>query len=194
MSQNVTIAGTNYNSVPSVQIPKQTSGTATFYDVSDTTAAAANVEQGYYFYTSAGVKTQGTLRTGAAQVQTTTKSNSSATATVNVSGGGDFKYCEVTVVSPSEGQVSGLTPANAEGILITEPFRVNNGDKIKCYYTLDEGDIVATLGAHNPDATLQASDYVNCEPIEEGVPYVIITDPTENSAFTLTVTNWGGGI
>ena len=81
MSQNVTIAGTNYNSVPSVKIPKQTSGTATFYDVSDTTAAAANVQQGYYFYTSAGVKTQGTLRTGAAQVETTTKSNSSATAT-----------------------------------------------------------------------------------------------------------------
>ena len=119
-----------------------------------------------------------------------------ATATVNVSGGGsDFKYCEVTIVCSAEGGVSGFTPANAEGVLYgNSTFHVNNGDKIKCYYTLDEGDIMALLSPVNETAVFEVSDYVNCEPIEEGSPYVLITDTTENSSFTLTVTNWGGGI
>lgn len=117
-----------------------------------------------------------------------------ATATVNVSGGGgDFKYCEVTIVCPTEGTVTGLTPANAEGVMNHGFFRVNNGDKIKCYYTLDEGEIMALLAPQNDNAVFEVSDHVNCEPIEEGSPYVIITNPTENSSFTLTVTNWGGG-
>ena len=117
-----------------------------------------------------------------------------ATATVNVSGGGsDFKYCEVTIVCPTVGDVSGFTPANAEGVMYRGTFSVNNGDKIKCYYTLDEGEIAALLAPVNMTAVFEVSDHVNCEPVEEGAPYVIITDPTENSSFTLTVTNWGGG-
>lgn len=118
-----------------------------------------------------------------------------ATATVNVSGGGgDFKYCEVTIVCPAEGTVWGITPANAEGVLYgNSSFHVNNGDTIKCYYTLDVGDITALLAPKNENAVFEVSNHVNCEPVEEGSPYVIITDSTENSSFTLTVTNWGGG-
>ena len=115
-----------------------------------------------------------------------------ATATVNVAGGNDFKYCEVTIVCTTAGRVRGLTPTNPDGILNTDSFQVNNGDKIKCYYTLDDDEISALLGPELDTAVFQVSDYVNCEPIEEGSPYVIITDPTQNSSFTLTVTNWGG--
>lgn len=60
MAQNVTIAGASYSDVPSIQVPKTGSGTATFYDISDTTASAADVAAGKYFYTAAGVKTEGT--------------------------------------------------------------------------------------------------------------------------------------
>lgn len=108
-------------------------------------------------------------------------------------GGGDLKYCEVTIVCSTPGNVTGLTPTNAAGILNLGSFQVNNGDKIKCYYTLDEGDTVATLGPKDPSAVCRASEHVNCTSVEEGAPYVLITDPTENSSFTLTVTNWGGG-
>ena len=70
MSKNVTIAGTNYNDVPSIEIPLQTSGTASFFDVSDTTATASDVASGKYFYTSAGVKTAGTGSGGGTTVYT----------------------------------------------------------------------------------------------------------------------------
>lgn len=60
MAQNVTVQGASYSAVPGVTLPKTGGGTATFYDVSDTTAAASDVASGKYFYTSAGVRTQGT--------------------------------------------------------------------------------------------------------------------------------------
>lgn len=61
MSKNVKIANTTYNAVPSINIPLVTGmGNASFFDVSDTTATAADVFTGKYFYTSAGVRTQGT--------------------------------------------------------------------------------------------------------------------------------------
>lgn len=64
MAQNITIANATYPSVPAIQCPKQGGGTATFTDVTDTTAAAADVASGKYFYTAAGVKTQGTASGG----------------------------------------------------------------------------------------------------------------------------------
>lgn len=60
MSQNITLWGASYSNVPSVNLPKTGGGTASFTDVTDTTATASDVAQGKYFYTSAGVKTEGT--------------------------------------------------------------------------------------------------------------------------------------
>ena len=61
MAQNVIINGVTYSNVPQVQIPKSGSGTAAFYDIADTTAAAGDVLSGKYFYTSGGTKTQGSI-------------------------------------------------------------------------------------------------------------------------------------
>ncbi|MBR2555751.1 MAG: hypothetical protein IKE94_12890 [Aeriscardovia sp.] len=83
MSQNITLLGASYSAVPGVTLPKTGGGTATFYDVSDTTAAAADVASGKYFYTAAGVRTQGTNSGGggdsknAQVVQGTTRTTSS---------------------------------------------------------------------------------------------------------------------
>lgn len=59
--QTVVINGVTYSNVPSIQIPKSDSGTAHFYDISDSTAAAGDVVSGKYFYTAAGAKTQGSI-------------------------------------------------------------------------------------------------------------------------------------
>lgn len=64
MAQSVTVQGASYADVPAVVLPKTGGGTASFTDVSDTTAAAGDVASGKYFYTAAGVKTEGTASGG----------------------------------------------------------------------------------------------------------------------------------
>lgn len=83
MAQNITLLGASYSAVPAVTLPKTGGGTATFTDVTDTTAAAADVASGKYFYTAAGVRTQGTNSGGGGTskntqvVQGTTRTTSS---------------------------------------------------------------------------------------------------------------------
>lgn len=60
MAQNITLMGASYSNVPAVTLPKTGGGTASFTDVSDTTAAAQDVASGKYFYTANGTRTQGT--------------------------------------------------------------------------------------------------------------------------------------
>lgn len=64
MAKNVTIAGASYSDVPAVDLPQTGGGTATFTDVSDTTAQAADVAQGKQFFDALGVLTQGTASGG----------------------------------------------------------------------------------------------------------------------------------
>ena len=83
MAQNITLMGASYSAVPAVTLPKTGGGIASFTDVTDTTAAAADVASGKYFYTAAGVRTQGTNSGGGGTskntqvVQGTTRTTSS---------------------------------------------------------------------------------------------------------------------
>ena len=65
MAQNITLLGASYSDVPAVTLPKTGGGTASFTDVTDTTAGASDVASGKYFYTASGVRTQGTASGGA---------------------------------------------------------------------------------------------------------------------------------
>ena len=64
MSQSISLWGATYNNVPAIDLPKSPSGTATFTDVTDTTATASDVASGKYFYTAAGVRTEGAATAG----------------------------------------------------------------------------------------------------------------------------------
>lgn len=96
MAQNITIWGASYSNVPSVLLPKTGGGTASFTDVTDTTAAAADVASGKYFYTASGVLTQGTNSGGGGGATnivmgtftTGTTGNTTGTATINYTGTG----------------------------------------------------------------------------------------------------------
>lgn len=104
MAQNITLLGASYQAVPAVTLPKTGGGTATFTDVTDTTAAAADVAQGKYFYNENGVRTQGTSSGGggASNVVTGTfkysqTSASAQTITLNYSGSGYPIACIVVL-------------------------------------------------------------------------------------------------
>ncbi len=90
MAQNITLMGASYSAVPAVTLPKTGGGTASFTDVTDTTAAAADVATGKYFYTAAGVRTQGTNSGGGGgsgmTVATATATPSSASASISFTG------------------------------------------------------------------------------------------------------------
>lgn len=60
MAQNISLLGASYSAVPSVLLPKTGGGTAKFTDVSDTTAADADVTSGKYYYNASGERRAGT--------------------------------------------------------------------------------------------------------------------------------------
>ena len=83
-TRNIALLGATYSAVPAVQLPISGGGTATFTEVTDTTAEAADVASGKYFYTSGGVKTQGTASGGGGSgysLASTTKTMGSSNAT-----------------------------------------------------------------------------------------------------------------
>ena len=100
---NVTLWGASYSNVPSIQVPKTGGGTASFTDVTDTTASASDVATGKYFYTASGVRTQGTNSGGGGSsknmqvAQSTTRATSSSyteliTLTCSVAGTYDIYW------------------------------------------------------------------------------------------------------
>lgn len=60
MSQNISLWGATYSDVPSVLLPKSGGGTASFTDVTDTTATASDVLSGKWLHLADGSFVQGT--------------------------------------------------------------------------------------------------------------------------------------
>ena len=84
MAQDITLMGASYSAVPAVTLPKTGGGTASFTDVTDTTAAAADVASGKYFYTAAGVRTAGTSSGGSSVKTATGTFTGNGTRTIDV--------------------------------------------------------------------------------------------------------------
>ena len=104
MAQNITLMGASYSAVPAVSLPKTGGGTASFTDVTDTTAVASDVATGKYFYTAAGVRTQGTNSGGGGGASnfvtgtfTTPSSAGASTLTIPYTGSGYPIACSVVV-------------------------------------------------------------------------------------------------
>ena len=128
MAQNITLMGASYSAVPAVTLPKTGGGTASFTDVTGTTATADKILEGYGAYGADGAWMNGTA-TGGSSVSVEALSvtqNGTYTAptgkayspvTVNVSGGGSSWQTlydgsvEVYSSSPNYFQISPYTTA-----------------------------------------------------------------------------------
>lgn len=60
MAKNISILGASYSDVPAVTLPTTQGGTASFTDITDTTATDDDVVEGKVFYSASGVRTTGT--------------------------------------------------------------------------------------------------------------------------------------
>lgn len=133
MSQNISLLGATYSAVPAVVLPKQGGGSATFTDVTDTTAAAADVASGKYFYTAAGVKTQGTASGGGGGafgtlLKTQVLGDISTTATNNTDTGITVKVADIDDYNMFLVECSVTTVVNGRHIATVRPFFIyNNG-------------------------------------------------------------------
>lgn len=82
MSQSISLWGANYTGVPYVALPKTGGGESPFFDVTDTTATAADVTQGKFFHAADGTLTAGT---GAGSIATIEGTYTAATKTLALS-------------------------------------------------------------------------------------------------------------
>lgn len=87
MAQNVKINGVTYSNVPSVQIPKATSGTATFYDTESADASASDILNGKKAYGSTGELTGNMANNGSTSGTISTKSGTVTIPSGYTSGG-----------------------------------------------------------------------------------------------------------
>lgn len=83
----VVINSVTYQNVPSVQIPKSGSGTATFYDATDADAVAANVLSGKKFIGSSGEDTGSMTNNGSTSGEISTKAGTISIPAGYTSGG-----------------------------------------------------------------------------------------------------------
>lgn len=112
MAQNVIINGVQYNDVPSVQIPKVPSGTATFTDTSD-----ATLDSGNKMLSGNTAYANGTLYTGTITTKTSTDLSASG-ATVTAPAGYYATNATKTIASGSAtapGTISGTSASVSTG-------------------------------------------------------------------------------
>lgn len=167
MAQNITLLGASYSAVPAVNLPKTGGGTATFTDVTDTTAAASDVASGKYFYTAAGVRTQGTSSGGGGTdrlvlLQTTAIGSLSTSSTSGTDTGKtvslasatgwqnyDFLLVDISVDSPTNGRhTSTVTP-----VILTGTSNVST----KNTYTVGSNKWNSKLGSTGTASTRQST-------------------------------------
>ena len=139
MSQSITLWNATYNNVPAVDLPKTGGGTARFTDVTDTTATASDVASGTYFYTSNGVRTQGTA-----------------------SGGGGLVTATATMVNVGEDNAIWETAYVENGVIKTSiaiPYDNVTGTDVEV--VLSNGSNVSTLNAYTVYDVQGSATYSN---------------------------------
>lgn len=180
MAQNITIANASFSAVPAIQCPKTGGGTATFTDVSDTTAAAADVASGKYFYTAAGVRTAGSASGGGGGltlIQTTSLGTLSTTSTsaadtgktITLASSTNFTNYDLLIVDISvDTEVNGRHTSTVSQVLLTGTSNVTT----KNTYTVVSNKWNSKRSSNGTASTRQSTSaygvYVNSATVSGG--------------------------
>lgn len=127
---SVVINGVQYNDVPAVQIPKQGSGTATFYDTSSGDATSSHILTGKKAFNSSGEVSGGMANNGSTGGTISTKAGSVSIPEGYTSGG------SVSISSTEQAKIiasnikSGVTILGQAGSLTTPTISQDGTSKI----------------------------------------------------------------
>lgn len=148
MAQNVVINGVTYSNVPSVSIPKSTSGTAEFFDTSDATLSSGGAMLSGNTAYANGTKYTGTI---------TTKSASDLTAsgdTVTVPAG---YYGSQATKAVAAGSAKGPTSVSGTSATVSTGTNTLTLSKTVSITPVVTAGYVASGTAQNASVTLTAS-------------------------------------
>lgn len=126
----VVINNVTYSSVPSVQIPKSGSGTATFYDASECTAASADLLAGKKAITSTGEIDGGMTDNGETGGTISTKAGSVAIPAGYTTGGSVSIASSATADCVASSILSGKTILGVSGSLTMPTVSQNSSTKV----------------------------------------------------------------
>ena len=128
MAQNVVINGVQYNNCPRVDIPKQGSGTASFYDVSDATLDNSNkMLSGVTAYGGSGTKYTGNITSKSEATYTPTTSDQTIAAGQYLSGAQTVKG-DANLVAGNI--MSGVTIFGVQGALAVPTISQDGTTKV----------------------------------------------------------------
>lgn len=197
MSQNISLWGASYSNVPSVTLPKTGGGTASFTDVTDTTATASDVASGKYFYTAAGAKVQGSIATK-------TASDLSANGkTVTVPAGyyasqatKDVATGTAGTPTATKGTVSNHSVSVTPSVTNTSGY-ITGSTKTGTAVTVSASELVSGNKAITSNGTnIDVANYSTCSVSVAGTPNVTRTyfnNPASGAARTsISFTDLGG--
>jgi len=167
VSQSITLWGASYTQVPGIDLPKTGGGTARFTDVTDTTATAADVSNTKYFYTSSGVRTQGTnsggggtdrlvllSTTSLGSLSTSSTSATNTNKTVSLASSTGFTNYDVLIVDISvDTATNGRHTSTVSMILLTGTSNVST----KNTYTVVSNKWNSKLSSSGTGSTRQST-------------------------------------
>ena len=166
MAQNVVINGVTYQNVPSVNIPKSGSGTATFWDTTGANTGAGDILTGKSAFGSAGVVNGSMANNGALSGSISTKAG--------------------TYTIPA-----GYTSGGSVGISSTEQSKIVSGNIKSGVTILGVSGSTAVVDTSDADATAAqilsgVSAYVNGTKISGQMTAVVVSQDSTTKVLSIS--------
>lgn len=141
--------------------------TITALDISDTTAAAADVAQGKYFYTAQGVKTAGTASGGTpSQTQHSIYFEFSDSTDMTITGywNDSFISDAITATAPTTYGSKTVDLAQLDGVTWYEPANIPIGVELIDTSKLTRGMVIESSGEPEASEWYAITDYTEIDP------------------------------